>query len=481
MEVFVINRAILLAVIGVLCICAAAVCQEEAAKPALKPELRGMWVSAWETGLLTPAQCDETIELARKANLNALFVQVRKAGDALYKSSYEPRAENLPDPNFDALEYIIKRAHASGLEVHAWINTYKVWQGSRPPKSADHVFRKHPEWINRNDEGVLGKAGNNFGLDPGIKEVQEYTVKIYLDVVKKYDVDGIHFDYCRYWDPKFGYTPLAVERYKKETGAKVTPYSDDPQWCQWRRDRITDMVRQVYEGVKATKPWVKVTSAVVCSQACSEKWEDTHPRNMLLQDWERWTREGIIDAVVPMNYKTQPSEAELFSQWTAAISKWRNKRHAYNGLSVNTTTLPKQIEESREKGNDGHVGFAFNSRGRAAVVEMLRDGVYKEWVPVAPMPWKPARKSGGPIITQAPKELYEKGIEFASANDLDSAIILLKRAIEKDFNYTDAYYRLGRCYLRKGMRNEAVEQFKQVLELDPNNKAAQDELQKIAG
>lgn len=481
MEVFVINRAMLSVVIGVLCLSTAGICQDEAAKPKTRPELRGMWVTAWETGLLTPAQCDETIELARKANLNALFVQVRKAGDSLYKSAYEPKAENLPDPNFDALEYIIKRAHASGIEVHAWVNTYKIWQGSQRPKSPDHAFNKHPEWINRNDEGLLGKSGNNFGLDPGIKEVQEYLYKIYMDVVKKYDVDGIHFDYVRYWDPKFGYSDLAVERYKKETGAKETPYSDDPQWCQWRRDRVTDLVRQVYEGTKALKPWMKVTGSVVCSQALTEKWEDTHPRNLLLQDWERWTREGIIDAVVPMNYKSQASEAELFSKWTTAITKWRHKRHAYNGLTVNTTTFPKQIEESREKGTDGYVGFAFNSRLRSGIVDILRDGVYKEWAPVPPMPWKPARKTGGPIVTQDPKELYEKGIASASANDLDSAIILLKRAIEKDINYAEAYYRLGRCYLRKGMKNEAVEQFKQVLEIDPSNKDAQEELRKIAG
>ncbi len=475
MEVFVVRTAILLAVIGSLCLSTSGLCQD---KP--KPEMRGMWVTAWDDALLTPAGIDETINLAKKANLNALFVQVRKAGDALYKSSYEPKAENLPDPNFDALAYIIKRAHASGIEVHAWLNTYKVWQGTKRPKSPDHVFNKHPEWINRNDKGLLDKSGS-YGLDPGIKEVQEYTAKIYLDVVKKYDVDGIHFDYCRYWDPWFGYSDLAVERYKKETGAKETPFYNDPQWCQWRRDRVTAFVGQVYAEVKALKPWVKVTSAVVVgAPACPEQFKDSHPYKMLLQEWERWTREGIVDAVLPMNYKPSEADAKEFSAWTAAMVKWAHKRYAFNGISARADTMPKQVKECREKGTAGAVGFAFNGRSRSSLADALREQVYQEWVPVPAMPWKTARKSGGPIVTQDPKELYDLGIASASANDYDTAIILLKRAIDKDMNFKDAYYRLGRCYLRKGMKTEAANQFKQVLELDPSNKEAQDELRKIA-
>lgn len=479
MEVFVINRAVFFAIIGLLCSCSPAFSQEKVDQP--KPEFRAMWVSAWENGCLTPEQVDETIELARKANLNALFIQVRKAGDSYYKSAYEPKAENLRDPNFDMLAYAIKKGHASGLEIHAWINTYKIWQGNRRPKSPDHVFNRHPEWINRNNVGRLDKSGQ-FQLDPGIREVQDYTAKIYLDVVKKYDVDGVHYDYVRYYDPYFGYSDLAVARYNKEKGTTGVPFPDDPQWCQWRRDRVTDLVRQVYDEVKAVKPWVKVTGSVVCSQAMKDQFKDTHPYNMLLQDWERWTREGIIDAVVPMNYKTSPQEAALFSEWTAAMVKWAHGRHAYNGITVgNTETFINQIRESREKGTNGIAGFAFNGRNRTAVVDALRNSVYKEWVPTPAMPWKPARKSGGPITATDPKALYEQAAVYSGSSDFDTAIILLERAIEKDINYVDAYFKLGRCYLHKGMKAEAAESFRQTLEIDPNHKDAQAELLKLAG
>jgi tetratricopeptide (TPR) repeat protein len=238
----------------------------------------------------------------------------------------------------------------------------------------------------------------------------------------------------------------------------------------------------VYEGVKAIKPWVKVTGSTVCSQAMKAQFKDTHPYNMLLQDWERWTREGIIDAVVPMNYKTSPQEAALFSEWTAAMVKWAHSRHAYNGLTAgNSDTFIAQIKESREKGTHGVAGFAFNSSRRGGIVDALRGSVYKTWVPTPPMPWKPARTSGGPIITADPKELYNKAASYAGTKDFDTAIILLKRAIEKDINYTDAYLRLGKFYLQKGMKAQAVESFRQTLEIDPNNKEAQAELLKIAG
>ncbi|HOK55146.1 MAG TPA: family 10 glycosylhydrolase, partial [Armatimonadota bacterium] len=84
-------------------------------------EFRGAWVTAWSNGFLTPEEADETIRLAKEANLNALFIQVRKVGDAYYKSSFEPRAKNIENlPDYDPLAYVIEKAHAEGLEVHAW-------------------------------------------------------------------------------------------------------------------------------------------------------------------------------------------------------------------------------------------------------------------------------------------------------------------------------------------------------------------------
>ena len=361
-----------------------------------KPEFRAMWVSSYgpNADMITPEGIDRLIADAKRANLNALIVQVRKTGDALYNSDYEPKAENLTLPDFDPLAYVIEKAHAQGIEVHAWINTYKVWGDSTPPKYPNHPFNKHPEWINKSITGERDKSGQ-YAFDPGAKPVQDYLFKIYMDVVEKYDVDGIHFDYVRYWDKVYGYSDLAVARFNKATGRKGIPKPTDPVWCEWRRDRVTDLVRQIYKGVKATKPWVKVTASVVCSQPCPRDFKKSHPYKTLLQDWERWTREGIVDAVVPMNYKseTDPAGAKLFREWIDGMVRWRHDRQVYNGIMIRGAhNLIIQIAASRKRGTDGVVGFAFNrSSSRPALAESLRDTVFGKPAPVPKMPWKGRR------------------------------------------------------------------------------------------
>ena len=461
-----------------------------------KPEFRAMWVSSYGYGadVCTPERIDELVAHAKVANLNALVVQVRKTGDAFYNSDYDPRAEDLLLPDFDPLAYLIERGHAEGIEVHAWLNTYKVWMGRTPPKSPDHVVNKHPEWLNKTNTGETAKSGN-YGLDPGIREAQEFTYNVYMDVVRKYDVDGVHFDYVRYWDPTYGYSDLAVARFNKETGRKGIPKVDDPVWCQWRRDRVTDLVRQVYEGVRATKPWVKVTASVVANHPRGPLPKDftkSHPYNMLLQDWERWTREGIIDAVLPMNYKREriPEQAKAFRDWIDGMVRWRHDRHAYNGISVgrdwsrrlaghDTDSLVAQIEASRKGGTDGICGFAFNRSGaRRNLAFALRQRVFRTWVPTPPMPWLPPRTSGGPVMPPEPKDGIDR---FMYYSGLENTITYLKQVIEKSPDSAEAHYRLGRCYRLKGMKSEAVAEFNEVLRINPTHGGALVEVRRIEG
>jgi len=130
------------------------------------------------------------------------------------------------------------------------------------------------------------------------------------------------------------------------------------------------------------------------------------------------------------------------------------------------------------------VGFDFGPKSsRATFAEGLRQSVYEKWVPTPPMSWKPSRSSA--VIEQPltdPKQLFDKAIYYASTgNDLDKAIELLKAALDTDPNYAEAHFRLGRCYLRKGMKDQAVAQFKETLELDGEHSGAIAELQTLAG
>ena len=504
-----------------------------------KPEFRAMWVSSYGSSadICTPQGIDRLIAHAKLANLNAIVIQVRKTGDAFYKSDTEPRAEDLEGQpaDWDPLAYIIEKAHAQGLEVHAWLNTYKIWVGDTPPKDPNHVFNKHPEWVNKTIDGRLDKS-NNYGLDPGIREAQEYICNTYLEVVRKYDVDGVHFDYCRYWDPTFGYSDLAVARFNKETGRTGKPKVDDPVWCQWRRDRVTDLVRQVYEGVQATKPWVRVTASVVGNHPegpLPMDFTKSHPYFSLLQDWERWTREGIIDAVFPMNYKreTSPQQQVAFREMTDGMVRWKHDRHAYNGMSVQPPDdYAAQVNESRTRGTDGTCGFAFNGTGRYSLTNVsrvnfdprnfergnfpggnfnrsnagrrapnragfagntgrggfapsgpgrssararmalaLRQKVFQTWVPTPPMPWKAARPSGGPDVSAQGKIALDSAIY---SGGMDGAIYILREAIVQDPTSADAHYRLGRLLLIKNLKAEAQAEFSKALEFDPSHAGA---------
>src|SRR5207302_1180726 len=125
------------------------------AEPLDPPELRAVWVDAFHDGFKTPAQVDELLAWARSANLNALFVQVRRRGDAYYLRTFEPRAED-PDlaPGFDALQYLIDHAHQGPqrLQVHAWLATLPIWwQRDTPPQATNHQFNLHGLSANPND------------------------------------------------------------------------------------------------------------------------------------------------------------------------------------------------------------------------------------------------------------------------------------------------------------------------------------------
>lgn len=441
--------------------CALAVTTCVASAEEAEPEFRAMWVTAWQTGLLSHAQVDETVRLAKQANLNALVVQVRKIGDAYYASPREPRGENLRDDGFDPLGYIIKRAHESGLEVHAWINTYKVWQGAKPPLSPTHTFTRHPEWINRSNKGHMHKDGQ-FALDPGVLEAQQHIYQVCMDIVQRYEVDGIHFDYVRYWDRSFGYSEGAVGRFNKETGRSGMPDPADLEWCQWRRDRVTDLVRQVYSGVTKFKPNVKVTAAVICSGEFNPDFKASRAYNLVLQDWEGWLREGIVDAVIPMNYRDEANaqQAAEFRSWIEGMARWKHGRHIYNGIYIRRTDqFVTQIEASRKRGANGFCGFAFNgSYDRAGIARALRARISPETTETPAMQWKQS-----PSQQAEPEHPIYEAMRAASRGDIEAAIRLLEEAIARDPDAAEAHYRLGTIYLKLGRQDDARREFEATL------------------
>ncbi|MEP7104544.1 MAG: family 10 glycosylhydrolase, partial [Chloroflexota bacterium] len=278
------------------------------------PEYRGLWADAFHEGFKSQAQADRLLEDARRANVNALFIQVRKRGDAYYNDGLEPRAADILGPaRFDPLAYVIRRAHSANprIEVHAWVNTFFVG-------STSNVYVEHgADWGNRTDAGVRGPY-----LDPGHPNAAAYTGEILTHLAGSYDLDGIHLDFIRYPEGgNWGYTPTSVARFNAATGRSGTPAPDDPAWSDWRRQQVSGFVGGLQKALIALKPRLKLSAALIpwgagppdpagfaASRAYSE----------VFQDWYGWLRDGTIDLAVVMNYDQEWTRlgGKWFDQWT---------------------------------------------------------------------------------------------------------------------------------------------------------------------
>jgi uncharacterized lipoprotein YddW (UPF0748 family) len=325
--------------------------------------------------------------------MNALIVQVRRLGDAYYRSSYEPRADNIQaGPEFDPLGCVIKQAHSAGLEVHAWFNVYRVGAKAGLPPFPNHVGRQHPDWLSKDDKGGLGSEDGRF-LDPGVPEVRQHLVKVISELVTKYDIDGLMLDYIRYPGKNWGYNDIAVSRFNAENGRTGRPSPDDPLWCNWRREQVTITVRAIYNEVHRLKPWVKVSAATIAWGNCPSDFTQTSSYRAVFQNWRQWMQEGILDANMPMDYKDPSSfrQNRSFSGWVEAARKWSYGRHVYCGLMLfgNVAGTVQQVKLARDGGADGVVGLSFSQTdARDALAAKLKSTVFVQPVPLPMMPWK---------------------------------------------------------------------------------------------
>jgi uncharacterized lipoprotein YddW (UPF0748 family) len=293
-----------------------------------EPQYRALWVDGFHDGIKTKPQVDRLLADARRANLNALFVQVRKRGDAYFNRSLEPRSNDILGPlGFDPLDYLVQRAHAAQprLEVHAWVNVYYVSTTSR-------VYNEHgQEWGNRTKEGRTGGY-----LDPGHSDAARYTQNVLLEMVRSYAVDGLHLDFVRYPEGgDWGYSAAAVARFNSENGRSGVPEPNDPVWSQWRRDQVTGLVRGLARDLPAARKGVKLSAALICfgrGPSNDAEWQASSAYSNVFQDWRGWLAEGLIDLGVPMNYDSawSPRQAGWFDLWTT----WEKENQGSRGILI---------------------------------------------------------------------------------------------------------------------------------------------------
>jgi len=315
-----------------------------ASPSAAPPEIRALWVDAFHAGIRSPEEVARLVADAKRAHFNMLFVQVRRRGDALYTQSVEPPLDDPAyDPKFDALAHVIQAAKREGIEVHAWLNAMPIWRDAQPPRDPRHVFNLHgpsktgeDNWLTASPQGET-KFPVGYFLDPGHPAAAAYTVEVFVNIVRRYAVDGIHFDYIRYPEtdgllPRgaaVGYNPVSLARFGRATGRTDTPAPDDPQWSAWRRQQVTQLVRRVYLEVKALRPGIKVSAALIPwgKNASNERdFEDAAPVQRVFQEWHAWLREGLLDLAVPMNY-ARDHDARVRA-WFDGWIEWE-KRHKH--------------------------------------------------------------------------------------------------------------------------------------------------------
>jgi uncharacterized lipoprotein YddW (UPF0748 family) len=329
-----------------------------------RPEVRALWVDAFRDGFKTPDQVDKLIRDSVNSNINTLIVQVRRRGDAYYNRSIEPRTED-PDlqPGFDALQYLIERAHQNHIEIHAWLNTLVAWNRPALPKDPNHVWNLHgpkasdqDTWVsyyrvyNSAKKSWSDKLYSSYYLDPGNPAVVDYTTAVYLNIVKNYDVDGIHLDYSRYAGTEWGYNPTSVARYNTCYGKTGLPLPEDPEWGEWRREQTANLMRKIYLNAIAIKPNLKVSSAVITwgeGPVAEEDWEKTRAYVQVFQDWREWLREGIVDMVIPMNYYSERNSEQ--QNWYNHWIEWEKDHQYGRQIVVGPGIFMQYIEQSLDQ------------------------------------------------------------------------------------------------------------------------------------
>lgn len=318
-------------------------------------EFRGLWVDAWGAGFRTSAEVTQLIADARAGNFNAVVVEIRKRGDAYYNGNFEPKPTDI-NQNFDPLADLISKAHNTNsghrIEVHAWIVTFPIWRfvDSTNSAPAGHPIRLHQDWLTKSDGGAVNADGN-YNVDPGHPEVQRHTFNVCMDIVSRYDVDGLNFDYVRYPGNIWGYNPASVNRFNQRFGRTGQPSPTDAAWLQFRRDQVTALVRKVYLSVATIKPQVTISADTITwapFPSTIQAWTNSSGAyTSVLQDWRSWMQEGILDLNIPMTYFRMPTHPSDWFGWCNFIRDHQYNRHAAIGPGIYLNSISNSLFQMR--------------------------------------------------------------------------------------------------------------------------------------
>jgi uncharacterized lipoprotein YddW (UPF0748 family) len=402
-------------------------------------EFRGVWVASVENidwpskkNLSVTDQKAEFIRLLdmhQQNGMNAVVVQVRPAGDALYPSQYEPWSEYLtgkqglpPNPYYDPLEFMVTETHKRGMEFHAWLNPYRaVFNIFKSSVAPSHLTKIHPEWF------VV--YGDKKYFNPGLPAVREHTVRVVTDLVARYDLDAIHMD-----DYFYPYRITGKEFPDQKT---FELYGNGLTKDNWRRSNCDSIIVQLQRAIRTTNPRVKFGISpfgVWRNKSQDPMGSDTKAGQTnyddLYADILLWLEKGWIDYVTPQLYWEKGHKLADYD----VLLKWWNDhgygKHIYIGMGIyragsneawkNKNEIPNQIKDLRAFSTT-QGSLYFNSKvfekNPNGWNDSLRNNYYYYPALVPPMSWinndipeQPAtEKTGNNVVLTYTGKLQIKG------------------------------------------------------------------------
>jgi len=403
-----------------------------------KYEMRGVWIATVkgldfpnkrQDGKAQEKDLRNQIRAYKEQGMNAIFFQVRATSDAFYQSSYEPWSEFLtgtqgksPKPFYDPLAVAIDECHQQGMELHAWINPYRaVLNVEKDILHKSHIAIEKPAWI-----VVYGKKGF---LNPGLPEVREYVTRVIMDIVKNYDIDGVHFDDYFYPYQIQGEVFEDENAFKKYNPNKLK--KED-----WRRTNIDFLIKMVSDSIRITKPFVKFgisPGGVWRNQRDDPKGSATRAGqptyDYLFADPLKWLENDWIDYIAPQIYWSvgyELADFEILIDW------WKEHtygKHLYIGHAfykvtegegvdknwANPSEIPKQIRMTRNtQESQGSIFFRgkYLINNGKGVTDTLKQNLYKYPALPPKMDWKDNTPPNSLEVLNLKKDVFGVVLEW---------------------------------------------------------------------
>ena len=330
-----------------------------AVSAAAQTELRGVWVA--RDGLTSRAKIISTLDQLAAANCNLVCVHVWSRGFTIHPSDVLFAAcGQRQDPDYigrDPLKEFLFEAHLRGIEVEAWMEYgfmfgWSGWYGG--PTGVGPVLTANPSWIARDQTGnsQVSDGGGGF-FTWAIHEhpaVRQLLINLAIEIVDRYDVDGLQFDRCRYPSTSFGYDATTSAAYQAATGQLPPASPTQTQWKRWRADRLNAFLQDLYSAIKARRSTVRVTDAPTV-------WPGSYDN--FLQDWPQWVTGNSLDLVYPQVYRTTlASYITTLDQQLAAVPTAQRSKIAPGIRAISgtpTADVLGMVAADRTRNLPGHV------------------------------------------------------------------------------------------------------------------------------